>query len=124
MISLSEQLGQRVRAGRKLLMPYLMAGVTREWVELIPALAEAGVDGLEIGLPFSDPMIDGVTVQKAASRALSLGATPSRMLDELSTLDNLGIPLTVMTYANVVFAHPGGSRAFLQRLADSGVAGV
>ena len=60
-----------VRArGRKALVPYVMAGMSRTWPLVVQAVAAAGADAIELGLPFSDPMIDGPVIQEAARRAL------------------------------------------------------
>lgn len=104
---------------RKLLLPYVMGGMTPDWLDLLPALAEAGADAIEIGLPFSDPMVDGPAVQQAGVAALTRGARPHTVLKELSTVD-IGVPLIAMTYANVAL----GVDAFPARLAAAGVSGV
>ncbi|MCK2241586.1 MULTISPECIES: tryptophan synthase subunit alpha [unclassified Crossiella] len=104
---------------RKLLIPYLMGGMSADWLEVARALAAAGADALEIGLPFSDPMVDGPVVQRAAAAALARGATPETVLKELSTVD-IDVPLVAMTYANVALGIPD----FPARLAEAGVSGV
>ncbi len=57
-------------AGRKLLVPYFMGGLTADWTEHVAAAVLAGADAVEIGIPFSDPMMDGPVIQEAALRAL------------------------------------------------------
>ena len=59
----------------KTLIPYVTGGVTADWTEYLLAYQHAGADAAEIGLPFSDPMLDGVTIQQASDRALARGAT-------------------------------------------------
>lgn len=110
-------------AGRPLLVPYVMAGVVPGWVDLVRAVAAAGADAVEIGLPFSDPMLDGPTVQRAAALALDRGARPRALLDELAGLD---VPLVVMTYANVAttLVPERGVAGFVDHLAAVGVRGV
>ncbi|GAA2786573.1 tryptophan synthase subunit alpha [Crossiella cryophila] len=103
----------------KLLIPYLMGGQSADWLDVAKAMAEAGADALEIGLPFSDPMVDGPVVQRAAATALSRGATPETVLKELSTVD-IGVPLIAMTYANVALGIPD----FPARLVEAGISGV
>jgi tryptophan synthase alpha chain len=105
-------------AGRKLLVPYLTGGLGTDWIQCVRAAAAAGADAIEIGIPFSDPVMDGPTIQLASQRALDGGANPDSILDELRRAD-VGIPLAVMTYANIAF-HYGWS-GFAQRLADSGI---
>jgi tryptophan synthase alpha chain len=105
--------------GRKLLVPYVTGGLGDDWPEVVRAVAAAGADAIEIGVPFSDPVMDGPTIQAASERALSAGATPQSILDELRGLD-AGVPLVVMTYYNIAF-HMGHER-FAQSLVDVGVA--
>jgi tryptophan synthase alpha chain len=107
-------------AGRKALVPYVVGGLDDDWVDCVRAAIHAGADVVEIGLPFSDPMMDGVVIQRAADRALARGATMSTILDELSALD-ADVPLVAMTYFNV-FHHRGLERAATE-LAAAGVSG-
>jgi tryptophan synthase alpha chain len=106
-------------AGRKLLVPYVTGGCGTDWAEVVRAVADAGADAIEIGIPFSDPVMDGPVIQEASERALADGATPVTILDELRTID-AGVPLAVMTYYNLAF-HMGHER-FASSLAESGVA--
>jgi tryptophan synthase alpha chain len=105
-------------AGRKLLVPYVTGGLTSQWCDVVGAVAAAGADALEVGIPFSDPIMDGPTIQEASARALARGATPAGIVAELGRLD-VGIPLAVMTYYNVVFRT--GHRRFARRLVEAGV---
>src|SRR3954454_8350393 len=89
-------------AGRKALVPYVTGGLGDDWAETIRACAAAGADAVEVGVPFSDPVMDGPVIQAASERAIASGATPSSVLTELRTLD-AGIPLAVMTYYNIAF---------------------
>ncbi|WP_158845897.1 tryptophan synthase subunit alpha [Saccharothrix deserti] len=111
--------------GRRLLIPYVMAGVVPDWLDLVRGAAEAGADAVEIGLPFSDPMLDGPTVQQAAALATGRGGRPRSLLDELAGLD-VDVPLVVMTYANVAMTltPERGVGGFLDHLAAVGVRGV
>ena len=61
-------------AGRKLLVPYVTGGLAG-WIDVVRALADAGADAIEIGVPFSDPVMDGPTIQEASERALANGVT-------------------------------------------------
>lgn len=106
--------------GRKLLSPYITAGLG-PWTDIVRAVADAGADAVEIGIPFSDPAMDGPVIQQASEQALRQGATPGSILDQLRDLD-AGIPLVVMTYYNMVF-HMGDER-FAGELASAGVSGV
>lgn len=106
--------------GRKLLVPYLTGGLG-PWTELIRAVADAGADAVEIGIPFSDPVMDGPTIQVASERALAAGTTPGSILGALRSVD-AGVPLVAMTYYNPVF-HMGDER-FAGELCEAGVAGI
>ena len=118
---LEQHLRARRGDGRKLLVPYVTGGYDDDWVDVVHALADAGADAVEIGIPFSDPMIDGPVVQAASVRALQRGTTPTTILDALRRHE-FGIPLAVMTYYNLVFR--AGDRRFAHSLADAGVAGA
>jgi tryptophan synthase alpha chain len=86
-------------------------------------MARAGADAVEVGLPFSDPMTDGPTLQEAAARALASGARPSRLVGELCDLQGEpGVPLVLMGYANTV--HARGLGRFLEAAAAARVAGT
>ncbi len=120
MISLEAHLRARRAAGHKLLVPYVTGGLDG-WLDVTRAIADAGADAVEIGIPFSDPVMDGVTIQEASQRALAGGATPAGIIDEAAALD-VGIPLAVMTYTNPV-GHMG-FRRFAAALVASGISGA
>jgi tryptophan synthase alpha chain len=107
--------------GRGLLVPYVTGGITDDWTDLLLASQEAGADAIEIGLPFSDPTLDGRTVQQASHLALSRGATPEGVLEQVRGLD-LQVPLAVMTYTNIVL-RPGAEK-FCAWLREAGVSGL
>jgi tryptophan synthase alpha chain len=119
-ISLEAHLRARCAAGHKLLVPYVTGGF-EGWLDVVRAIADAGADAVEIGIPFSDPVMDGVTIQEASQRALAGGATPAGIIDEAAGLD-VGIPLAVMTYTNPM-AHMG-FRRFAAALIASGISGA
>ena len=73
-------------AGRKLLIPYITGGLVG-WQDAVRAIAASGADAIEIGLPFSDPVMDGPVIQQASQMALEGGATPVSILDEARGLD-------------------------------------
>ena len=108
-------------AGSKLLIPYLMAGAEDSWVDAIEAVIEAGADAVEVGLPFSDPIIDGPTIEDAGNRSLARGTTAHDVLATLASR-SWGAPLVVMTYYNVI-AHMGHER-FAGMAAEAGVSGA
>ena len=104
-------------AGHKLLVPYITGGLAG-WQQAVRAVAAAGADAIEIGLPFSDPVMDGPVIQLASQMALEAGATPVSILDETRDLD-VGIPLAVMTYYNTI--HHAGHERFAHQLLSAGV---
>src|SRR5438270_4582383 len=106
--------------GRKLLVPYVTGGLGRDWCDTVAAVAAAGADAIEVGIPFSDPVMDGPTIQEASKRALDGGATPAAIVAAMADVD-AGVPLVVMTYYNVVFR--AGHRRFTRSLIRSGIGG-
>ena len=115
-------LRRRRDAGGKCFVPYLTGGLGDDWLETICAAAAAGADAIEIGVPFSDPVMDGTTIQKANDRALSEGATPQSILAAVrGAAADIGVPTAVMTYVNI--AHHMGYERFASSLADAGVSG-
>lgn len=118
-VDLATTLRARRDAGHKLLVPYITGGYPG-WQDAIRACAANGADAVEIGIPFSDPIMDGPVIQQASQAALDGGATPQSILEEVPRLD-VEIPLVVMTYYNVV--HHEGSVRFAERLAAAGVTG-
>jgi tryptophan synthase alpha chain len=121
--ALEATLRARRDAGAKLLVPYVTGGLGADWLQVVQAVVAAGADAVEIGIPFSDPMIDGPVIQAASARALAAGATPSSIVAALTDArSDIGAPLAVMTYYNVV-ARAGHTR-FAHLLVSAGVAGV
>ncbi len=105
-------------SGRKLLIAYVTGGLHDEWPDVVRAVADAGADAIEIGIPFSDPVMDGPIIQEASELALRDGASPVTVLDTLRTID-AGVPLAVMTYYNLAF-HMGHER-FASLMYEAGV---
>ena len=108
------------------LVPYVVAGdpspsATKEHVR---ALAAGGADVIELGLPFSEPIADGPTIQGGIRRALDAGMTPERFLDLVGDLD-VGVPLVAMTYYNMLFRYGEGDvGAFVEDAAAAGLSGL
>lgn len=117
---LQSTLENRIARGGKCLVPYITGGFPG-WVDAVRACAAHGADAIEIGIPFSDPVMDGPVIQQASQMALDGGATPVSILQEVRTLD-VGVPLVVMCYYNTVF-HAGHER-FAADLAAAGVTGA
>lgn len=108
-------------AGRKLLVPYVTGGIGGEWTALLAVMADAGADAIEVGIPFSDPVMDGPTIQAASLAALQAGANPPAIFDAVRHLE-VPVPLVAMTYYNLVLR--GGHRRFARMLVDAGVRGA
>jgi tryptophan synthase alpha chain len=119
MARLERELRAARARGRKLLVPYVTGGYPG-WQDAIRAAAANGADAIELGIPFSDPVIDGPVIQQASQVALDAGVTPQAILDEVPALD-VQIPLVVMTYYNLV--HHAGEARFAERLAAVGIDG-
>lgn len=117
---LEQQLRTKSAAGHKLLVPYLTGGYPG-WSLAVHAAADAGADAIEIGIPFSDPVMDGPVIQQACQEALAAGTTTHGLINEIASLDT-GIPTAVMTYYNLCY-HMGEER-FASELVAAGVAGA
>ncbi|PZG20860.1 tryptophan synthase subunit alpha [Micromonospora craterilacus] len=102
-------------------MPYLTGGVTATWVDHLRALADAGADAIEVGLPFSDPTLDGVTIQEATDAALARGATVRGILGDITGFTD-DVPLVASTYYNLVVRD--GPERFCAALRDAGISGL
>jgi tryptophan synthase alpha chain len=91
---------------------------------LVPTLVKAGADLIELGVPFSDPLADGATIQAAAHQALANGMSLSLCLDQIATLraQGVAVPFILMGYYNPIFRR--GLDLFAQRAAAAGVDGV
>ena len=116
--------------GRKALIPYVTAGdpFPDATVELMLAMAEAGADVIELGVPFSDPMADGPVIQRAAERALAKGIGMPQVLDFVRGFrrQNDTTPIVLMGYANPIerYDQRRGEGAFVRDAKEAGVDGV
>ncbi len=118
---------ERLQAqGRKALIPFITAGDPDPalTVSLMHALVEAGSDIIELGVPFSDPMADGPTIQRASERALAKGVSLRQVLEMVANFraDNNETPVVLMGYANPIEAM--GVETFAAAAFDAGVDGV
>ena len=118
---LEAHLRDRRAAGRSLLVPYVTGGLGSGWLDVVRAVVDAGADAVEIGIPFSDPVMDGRTIQEASQRAIDIGATPAKVVAEAAQLD-VAVPLVIMTYYNPVLR--AGHTRFAASLADAGIDGA
>ncbi len=117
---LETSLRERRELGVKSLVVYLTGGLPG-WMDMVRAAADAGADAIEIGIPFSDPVMDGPVIQEASDRALAAGATPPGILADVATLD-AGVPLAIMTYYNLVYRF--GLERFARTASEAGISGV
>lgn len=119
------RLTKRLSAEGKILSIYATAGFP-QFKDTLPVLKElenVGVDLIEIGMPFSDPLADGPTIQESSTKALMNGMTTELLFEQLKELRNhLSIPLILMGYFNPVLQF--GVEKFLQKAAEIGIDGV
>ena len=113
------------RPAHTALIPYVTVGYPsiEATLEVVPLLARCGCDIVELGIPFSDPLADGVTIQRASFRALQNGITPRICLEIAGQLsEKIDVPLVFMTYFNPVFNY--GLEEFCGACGRSGVDGL
>jgi tryptophan synthase alpha chain len=107
-------------------VPYLAAGDPdyESSLEYVEALARGGADVIELGLPFSEPIAEGPTIQEAVVRALDAGMTPTRFFEFVDDLD-VDVPLVCMTYYNLIYQYgeAEGPRPFVEKAAEVGIEG-
>ncbi|MFL6129782.1 MAG: tryptophan synthase subunit alpha [Mycobacteriales bacterium] len=106
--------------GRGVLVGYLPAGAAPD--ATFTAMVSAGVDVVEVGLPYSDPVLDGPVIQEAVDRALAAGTTPADVLRTVEAVARTGAPVLVMTYWNPIEQY--GVDRFAADLAAAGGAGM
>lgn len=109
------------------LVPYVTAGdpdldATKEYVR---ALARGGADAIELGMPFSEPIAEGPTIQNAIFRALDAGTTPERFMETVADLD-VDVPLLAMTYYNPIYQYGDaeGPEPYVAAAAEAGLSGL
>lgn len=113
------------KAGGKAFVPYIMAGdpYLERTKEIVLMLEECGADIVELGVPFTDPLADGPTIQRASERALKEGVTLKKVIAFVKDLrETTQIPIALMTYYNPVFKY--GEEKFVNDAKDAGVDGV
>lgn len=106
----------------KAFIPFITAGDPHLSVteELIPAMAKAGADLIEIGIPFSDPVAEGIVIQEADARALLAGTTTDKIFESVKRIRmKTSVPLAFMTYLNPIFVY--GSERFIKNAAECGI---
>jgi tryptophan synthase alpha chain len=123
--SISEAFQRRRAAGRAALVPYVTAGHPRPdgTAEVLGALAAAGADVLELGIPFSDPLADGPTIQRSSFEALRGGTTVHKVLDALRDFrSDSDVPVVLFSYLNPLVRY--GMKAFLTDAIQAGAQGL
>jgi tryptophan synthase alpha chain len=118
---LEAALRARRDGGGRSFAPYVTGGLPGVDAELLRGLRDAGADTIEVGIPFSDPVMDGGVIQEASRLALEAGAHPADILAMIGKAD-LDIPVTLMTYVNPVYRR--GFDGFLADAGDASVSGV
>lgn len=123
--SIAGAFARRRAEGRAALIPYVTAGHPDPDAtpELLRAVADAGADIIELGIPFSDPLADGPTIQHSSFHALAHGASVARALEWLAAFRRThGTPVVLFTYLNPLLRY--GPSAFLRDAADAGAQGL
>jgi len=113
------------KENRKAFIAYIMAGDpgVQRTKEMVKILEDCGVDIIELGVPFSDPLADGPVIQAAAQRALEDGTTLHTVIDLVAELrKTTQIPIVLMTYYNPIFKY--GERKFVEDACAAGVDGI
>ena len=121
---MSKRIADAFRNG-KAFIPFITAGDPdlASTERFVLAMAEAGADLIEIGIPFSDPIAEGVVIQEADIRALRSGTTTEKVFEMVKSLrQKTDIPLVFMTYLNIVFYY--GYERFFARCAEVGISGI
>jgi len=113
------------REGKKAFIPYIMAGDPdlERTKDIVHLFEECGADIVELGVPFSDPLADGPTIQQASERALKNGVTLRKVVELVKRLSHeIRIPIVLMTYYNPVFKY--GIELFISDAREAGIDGV
>ena len=119
---MSKRISDLFDTDKKLVSIYFTAGFPKlnDTVKIIENLEKSGVDLIEIGLPFSDPLADGPTIQESSTKALRNGMTTELLFEQLSGIrQRVNIPLIIMGYFNPVMQY--GVEAFCQQCEDIGI---
>jgi len=119
------RINKKLKEDKKLLSIYFTAGYPKidDTVSIIQNLEKNGVDMIEIGLPFSDPLADGPTIQASSTQALKNGMTTELLFDQLKDIrKSVNIPLIIMGYFNPMFQY--GIEAFCKKCQDIGIDGL
>ena len=119
------RINQKLQENKKLLSIYFTAGypALNDTEAIIQALENNGVDMIEIGLPFSDPLADGPTIQESSSKALANGMTTELLFKQLANIrQSVTVPLIIMGYFNPMMRY--GFEAFCKKCKEIGIDGL
>ena len=119
------RINQKLNQDKKLLSIYFTAGFPQleDTVPILEQLQEAGVDMIELGLPFSDPLADGPTIQESSTHALRNGMTTDKLFIQLEGIrDRIHVPLIIMGYFNPMMQY--GVERFCKRCQEVGIDGL
>ena len=119
------RINKKLNQNKKLLSIYFTAGYPKleDTVSIIQQLEQSGVDMIEIGLPFSDPLADGPTIQASSTQALKNGMTTEVLFNQLKDIrQSVSIPLIIMGYFNPILQY--GVEAFCKQCAAIGIDGL
>jgi len=122
---MSNRISKKLEENKKLLSIYFTAGypALEDTVQIIQDLEENGIDMIEIGLPFSDPLADGPTIQESSTAALKNGMTTEKLFEQLKDIrKTVSIPLIVMGYFNPMLQY--GVEAFCKKCQEIGIDGI
>jgi|TARA_R110002110_G_scaffold162494_9_gene361817 tryptophan synthase alpha chain len=120
-----KRIKEKLSENKKLLSIYFTAGypTINDTIPILESLEKNGVDMVEIGLPFSDPLADGPTIQESSTQALKNGMTTELLFKQLEGVrDTVSIPLIIMGYFNPVFQY--GVEAFCKKCNETGIDGL
>lgn len=119
------RINTKLQEDKKLLSIYFSAGYPNleDTTTIIQSLEKSGVDMIEIGLPFSDPLADGPTIQESSTLALNNGMTTKLLFEQLKSIrETVKIPLIIMGYFNPILQY--GVEAFCKKCQDTGIDGL
>jgi tryptophan synthase alpha chain len=119
------RINQKLQEDKKILSIYFSAGYPNlyDTVQIIQDLEKSGVDMIEIGLPFSDPLADGPTIQESSTKALENGMTTKLLFEQLENIrQTVKIPLVIMGYFNPILQY--GVEAFCKKCQEIGIDGL
>lgn len=119
------RINKKLQEDKKLLSIYFTAGYPEleDTVPIITSLQDAGIDMIEIGLPFSDPLADGPTIQHSSTKALANGMTTEKLFNQLKNIrKTVHIPLIIMGYFNPMLQY--GVETFCEKCQEIGIDGL